>query len=401
MNDITNKTNHKQYIIIKDKDDNDILDVKEYFEKPDKFLNINPKFTVGILPNYFNKKNKKEEKKTLLPLNKLKNSKKSRNSRVSRLLIKEDNSNTKSPRKDFYLLSYDNKNSNLGLFQGKKSNRSKNLISERNDKSENIHYKLKTFDDLKKIFHEGLKREKDSITKGTNYLIPVKTEINVKEKFFSQGKQLKYNSIYKSSSEKYFQNLAKRCKKNESQMLVNNVQNYRMKKQINDYKENNKILAEKFGDYYWLFSLRRSPKNDFTRLDYYNIGTNEREIWKRYMDYPDKDVELVNLPYSKGKKNLRFHTEINKEGEDNMPSMPKIKEFDDIKIEGKSLVKKEFSDIYDTYKTHNSNIKFKIYKDPKERDKKFVKDLIYKEIYQLKSKKNIKKIKLKLKLLNK
>ena len=172
----------------------------------------------------------------------------------------------------------------------------KNLISERNDKSENIHYKLKTFDDLKKIFHEGLKREKDSITKGTNYLIPVKTEINVKEKFFSQGKQLKYNSIYKSSSEKYFHNLAKRCKKNESQMLVNNVQNYRMKKQINDYKENNKILAEKFGDYYWLFSLRLSPKNDFTRLDYYNIGTNEREIWKRYMDYPDKDVELVNLP---------------------------------------------------------------------------------------------------------
>ena len=91
MNDITNKTNHKQYIIIKDKDDNDILDVKEYFEKPDKFLNINPKFTVGILPNHFNKKNKKEEKKTLLPLNKLKNAKKSRNSRVSRLLIKEDN----------------------------------------------------------------------------------------------------------------------------------------------------------------------------------------------------------------------------------------------------------------------------------------------------------------------
>ena len=181
-------------------------------------------------------------------------------------------------------------------------------------------------------------------------------------------------------------------------MLVNNVQNFRMKKQINDYIENNKILAEKFGDYYWLFSLRRSPKNDFTRLDYYNVGTNEREIWKRYMDYPDKDVELVNLPYSKGKKNLRFLTEINKDSIDNMP---KIKEFDDIKIEGKNLAKKEFKDIYDTYKTHDNKIKFKIYKDPKEKDKKYVKDLIYKEIYQLKSKKNIKKIKLKLKLLSK
>ena len=396
-NNITNKTYSKQYIIKKDKDDNDILDVKEYFEKPDKFLNINPKFTVGILPNQFNKKNKKEEKKTLLSLNNLKNSKKSRNSRVSRILIKADSSNTKSTKKDFYLLSYDNKNTNSGEFQQKTSNRHKNSINERNI-SENIHYKFKTFDDLKKIFNEGLKREKDSKIKGTNYLIPVKTEINVKEKFFSQGKQLNYNSIYKSNSEKYIHNLAKRCKKNESQMLANNVQNFRMKKQINDYIENNKILAEKFGDYYWLFSLRRSPKNDFTRLDYYNVGTNEREIWKRYMDYPDKDVELVNLPYSKGKKNLRFLTEINKDSIDNMP---KIKEFDDIKIEGKNLAKKEFKDIYDTYKTHDNKIKFKIYKDPKEKDKKFVKDLIYKEIYQLKSKKNIKKIKLKLKLLSK
>ena len=195
-NNITNKTYNKQYIIKKDKDDNDILDVKEYFEKPDKFLNINPKFTVGILPNQFNKKNKKEEKKTLLPLNNLKNSKKSRNSRVSRILIKADSSNTKSTKKDFYLLSYDNKNTNSGEFQQKTSNRHKNSINERNI-SENIHYKFKTFDDLKKIFNEGLKREKDSKIKGTNYLIPVKTEINVKEKFFSQGKQLNYNSIYK------------------------------------------------------------------------------------------------------------------------------------------------------------------------------------------------------------
>ena len=33
-------------------------------------------------------------------------------------------------------------------------------------------------------------------------------------------------------------------------MIVNNILNFRMKKQIKDYVENNKILAEKSGDYY-------------------------------------------------------------------------------------------------------------------------------------------------------
>ena len=181
-------------------------------------------------------------------------------------------------------------------------------------------------------------------------------------------------------------------------MLVNNVQNFRIKKQIKDYVENNKILAEKFGDYYWLFSLRRSRKNDFMRFDYYNVGTSEREIWKRFVDYPDKDIEMVNLPYGKGKNNLRLYTDIYK---DNKEKIPKVNELDDIKIEGKNLVKKEYNDIIDSYNSYHKNINFKIYKDPKEEDKNYVKDLVYKEIYQIKKNKNNKKLKLKQKLLKK
>ena len=385
-----NLPNNKIFIIRKDKDYNDILYVKENFEKSDKYLNINPKFLIGSLSNYFLKKKEKRELKEELQADSPKSKKKNRNKRMSRLLIKED-INMKSP----YLLSYDNKNSYLDRLQ---KNKNKNLITDFKDKSENIHYKYKSFEDLQKIFSAFKKREKDSKMKGTNDLIPIKTSDNVKDKYQYQEKLLKYNSVYKSKSEKYIHNLAKRCKKNESQMLVNNVQNYRMKKQIKEYMENNKILAEKFGDYYWLFSLRRPPKNDFTRLDFFNIGTNEREIWKRYMDYPDKDVEIINLPYSKYKKNLKLYTEINKDNED---KIPKINEFDDIKIEGKNLVKKEYKDIVDSYNNFQNHIKFKIYKEPKEKKEKYVKDLIYKEIYKLKKNKNSKKMKIKFKLLNK
>ena len=54
-------TNNKRYIIKKDRDENRILNIKEYFEKEDKFLNINPKISIGNLSNYFTKKIKKKK----------------------------------------------------------------------------------------------------------------------------------------------------------------------------------------------------------------------------------------------------------------------------------------------------------------------------------------------------
>ena len=398
MNVKNNITHNKTYIIKKDEDENDLLDAKDCFEKEEEFLRLNQKFSIGTLPIHLNKNKKKEEKKFPSEINKFKKGRKSRNSRFSKLLLKEENSNTKSLQKEYYLLSYNDKNIKLNVPPITIIKENGNSLSNSKDLASHVHYKLKSFEDLKKIFNAGLKREKDSKIKGTNNLVPIETDVNIKRKYLNQEKQIKYNSIFKSYSEKYLHNLAKRCKKNEKELLVNNVQNYRMRKQLAEFSENNKHLAEKFGDNYWLFSLRRSPKNDFIRFDYYNVGTNEREIWKRFNDYPDKDVEFVNLPYSKGKKSVRLFTEINKDNEHNMP---KLNEFNDIKIEGKNLAKIEYNDIINSYKTHNNKIKFKVYKDPKEKDKNYIRDLIYKEIYQLKKNRNNKKIKLKLKLIKK
>ena len=101
--------------------------------------------------------------------------------------------------------------------------------------------------------------------------------------------------------------MAKKCKKEQSELLINTIEEYRIKNKINEYVENNKILSEKFGDNYWLFSLRRPDKNDFIRLNYVNVGNRDREIWKRFVDYPDKEIELTNDPYNiNNKNNLLF-----------------------------------------------------------------------------------------------
>lgn len=67
MNVKSNKIQYeKAYIITKDKDENDLIDAKEYFESPDKFLSINPKISIGVSPNKRNY-NLKKKKIKLFP----------------------------------------------------------------------------------------------------------------------------------------------------------------------------------------------------------------------------------------------------------------------------------------------------------------------------------------------
>ena len=69
MNTKNNRVQYeKAYIITKDKDENDLIDAKEYFESPDKFLTINPKISIGVSPNKRIYNNKKKEKETITSL---------------------------------------------------------------------------------------------------------------------------------------------------------------------------------------------------------------------------------------------------------------------------------------------------------------------------------------------
>ena len=374
------KKNLTAYVIKKDENENDKIDVKEYFEKVEQFLKLNPKISIGKLHIHLRRIKDKEEKK-FHPTVKNKEFKRNIYLNSDKLSSHTDTNNLdiELPKQELCISSYKSKEKS----QLKNRKKNKNPMTERKNYS-NIHYKYKSFEDLKKIFLSSKEREKKFKIRGTNNLIPLTTDNDIKKKYLEQGKNLKYNLVYKSNSEQYFQNLAKKCKKRKSELLVNNIENFRMKKQIKEYVENNKLLSEKLGNNYWLFNLRRPTKNDFIKVNYFNIGTSEREIWKKYIDYPDKDIELVILPYSPNIKNIRYNSEINKDKNEVEEIVQKINKLDDIKIEGKNLAQKEFNDIANICSTSGEHIKFRIYKDPKEYDNNYVNDLIYKEIYQIK-----------------
>ena len=386
----------KGFIITKDREEKDLIEIKECFEEPTKFLITNPKIKIGVSPDKikpnininpiktfssFDQKISKKEKNNNLLLY-------SRNNPMNYanhdLLFNERILKTEKTKRPFSILSLRDKCtprklklSNISQKE-KNKNKIKNLI--------NVHYQYKTFKDLKKIFKDSIEREKYFKSKGTNGLIPLKTDINIKKKFFSQEKRLKFNQTIKSNEEKYLKTLAKKCKKEQSELLINTIEEYRIKNKINEYVENNKILSEKFGDNYWLFSLRRPDKNDFMRLNYVNVGNRDREIWKRFVDYPDKEIELTNDPYNiNNKNNLLF--KFNKKLKNKIPN---IKGIIEMKIDGQNLAQKEFRDITEFVSNQKNNL-FKLYKDPRENNKNYINSFTCKEIYSFNTVNNKKK----------
>ena len=392
----------KGYIISRDKDENDLLDAKEYFEQADKFLDVNPKILIGVSPYHkmsdykIKSLSEKELEKTEKSNNDhiktlsrndnhiIENSKLNINEGISKTIVPKTNLSLPTLKEKLNLKKENLKNRKIKL-NNILNNKKYNLTLDTKISKDNIHYKLSSLKDLKKIFQDSLEREKNFKTKGTNDLMPLKTDINIKKKYFSQEKRLKYNQTARLNTEKYLKNLAKKCNKDKNELLINNIEDFRLKKQLLEYIENNKILSEKFGDKYWLFSLRRSDKNDFIRYNYYNIGNNDREIWKKFIDYPDKDVELTNDPYNQKKNKVSILTNFNKAFKNKVETIPNIKGFNEIKIEGKNLVNKEFNDIIQTSERYKNNCKFKLYKDPREKNQINVKNFTCRESYKYNS----------------
>ena len=385
----------KGYIITKDEDENDLIEAKECFEEPNKFLIINPKITIGVSPDKIKQNIKinltknissfepEISKKENGPNLKLFSRNNPINNENNDLYFNERIIKTEKSKRPFSILSLKDK-SNPGNFKLTEENNKSNFLTLKPNKNKNIidiHYKYKTFKELKKIFKDSIEREKYFKSKGTNDLIPLRTDINIKRKFVSQEKKLKFNQTIKSKEEKYLKTLAKKCKKEENELLMNTIEEYTIKNKINEFVEKNKILSERFGNNYWLFTLRRPNKNDFIRLNYVNVGDREREIWKRFVDYPDREIELINDPYNQNNKN-KILFRMNEKLRDKIPN---IKGIIEMKIEGKNLAKKEFKDITEITELNKNNCKFKLYKDPRENNKNNINNFTCKELYKLNS----------------
>lgn len=299
-----------------------------------------------------------------------------------------------------------------------------------NEKNNNadIHYKYKSLQEMLEIFCKSKKREELFISKGTNDLIPKEVSDKVRKKFMHQEKILEKKMLHKNKSDFFSKYLSKKCDRKEENLLFNSIEDYRLKRQMIDYIDKIKPLRAKYGDNYWLFTLRRAEVQKNLRKNYVNIGTDEHENWVTVIDFPDKDLEIINNPegllknknnmITKNNKNIclfrnnsayeiKSHKKLNLKKKNNLIKNSEIYDNDvanvlklnEMKIEGKNLVKKEFYKVFSAsdidIDTINSRMeivdgdkmgKLKVYKDPFEKKIKCINDFVCKENYDLKGK---------------
>ena len=377
----------KKYIISKNMNTNYQRDIKEIFENPSKFLSLNPKMVIGILPN-INKNTKSNYKKSnsLNQVNNTTEKEKETNYLTSKdIKSSETNDKTKSISKmllkDRIRKTRIKTNKNISYIQ-KNFNLYENLIN--HSFSSGIHYQLKTKNELYDIFKKSKLREKEFLLKGTNELIPSSVTDDIKEDFEYQEKILKLQNRDKILNKIISKKLSKSCQRDEKDLLYNNIEEYRLKKQMIDVLDNEKPISEKYGNNYWMFNLRRPIHLDNIRINYINIGNSTREIWKPMVEFPYKPIEIIQNPkslilnkFSHIIKQDYFNSET-KRLNFKIPNMSGINE---IKVEGKNLIKEELKNLKLLFNDSN-NQKIRLYKDPIEENKNNMNDIICKEEYE-------------------
>lgn len=364
------KQNSKQYIISKNVSPDDMREIAENFEDPSKYLSIDPRIVVGILP--FQSKHTVPNILPSRPVTSTQTVTQLRPKTTSNLPINKAKKLLSRPTSS--------------VVKPQTSNPSPyyNNLSAQRPLSSSIHYEVDTKEQLNNIFKESKQRELHSKEKGTDDFLPKSAMEKVKEGYINQEKLLKKKDRERVKSARISKRLSSLSAKKESDLLLNRVEEYRLKRQMLEIIDNNKPIEEKYGNNYWMFSLRRPKYLDFIRINYVNVGTKDNEIWKPMLEYPYKCVETIQNPESiiKNKfSNLvdqKYYCEEVKRCKCRLPNMKGINE---IKVEGKSLVEEEYKLFNDYCNMSKEEVKLRLFKDPFNQKNKNVQEITYKMQY--------------------
>ena len=263
--------------------------------------------------------------------------------------------------------------------------------------SVNIHYQYKTSNEIIEYYLLGKNREKESKLKGTNSLIPKEVEEKTKKKYITQEKMLKENLIHSYLDKNISNYLSKRCHKKEENLLYNNIENFRIKKQLIDYLENKKNLFEKLGNNLWYVNLRRPDFLKKPRGLFINIGKEEKGIWEPIVEFPMKNVEIIKKTETPHKENNNFEKLLKEkniypnnlfnpnknENIKDKAKMPNLTEINNLVIKGKNMVLLEKDNfINNDEKLYFPGHKYRVFRDPRENNLKCSNDCLYRLDYQ-------------------
>lgn len=141
--------------------------------------------------------------------------------------------------------------------------------------------------------------------------------------------------------------LSRKIHKKENDLLINNVQLYRYKKEIKgkeELKDNYDKINNQGCLFKWTSSLRKPKKFIGKRESYINIGGENNPLWSIIVErYPNIKEISVESGYNLDNKDFKdFIKKANINSKSNQ-KIQKVENLDEIKIQGKNLYKLEYN----------------------------------------------------------
>ena len=372
----------KGYIIKRDNKCDDLMEAKDYYEDINNYFKENNNFRTGDFTRNKYKINelKKTElsKRDELPQCTYRSS---FNSKINTITREEVNDNTtnKTYRKS--------KKLSLSIPKKIKINKKiiKNVINSY-ESNPGIHYQKKTLNEIRDIFKDTNLRLQKSLL---NQKIYERNNLdnNMRNCLYNQNKILSKFEIDNSLRNSLTNSISNRIKKDTQDLLINKIGNYRYKKQIFDYMESKKSNRYIFGDNYWEANLRRHPKQNFLRINYFQKG-NIFNMPIPVIDFGEKNVEFINDPKHPSKNILKnsfakflynnYYKSCNKRNKKRIEQKNEI----DI-LKGENLFNLEYYQIETTGKSSDGEKKmYKLYKDP---DEQYSSDIVFRQHSDIKN----------------
>ena len=374
--DNSNK-NKKLFVVSKSIEETTALDLKDFFGDPNRYLESKSKYIVGN-KYFFNLKSPLQlnKKRKSLSLNELIERQKKENN--------DDSNNEKNSKISKFSLNklkkYHKQKSREKYASASSFKSNSNFENNLSFKQKDIHYEYKTKKEILDLFKICIKREKENgrENKIIRPLSSQKPTFPPKKKLsFKEIK--KYNDDEKKNFDVFSKFLSRKCDRDKSNLLVNRIDDFNIKKYMNNYLQENKLFSERLGNKYWICNLRRSKAKNEHKINYVITGKPDKEPWEQIVDSGIFEPEYINDPSipevrMKGNNNTIDEFKIFRQ------KFPFLNSFNNLKIEGKNLLEKELSN-FSINSSKNQNVKYRLYKDPRELKNKCVKEMIYKQNY--------------------
>lgn len=269
----------RSFVVSKLPEDSELKkEINTCFEDADKYLKINPAMVIGRLI----KGPRLDEEFKLVP-----------HSIVGPVSLHEEAQSLK--KNSTLMLKYSAKLSNANLPKLKNEEKVKKPNFESIDD-----FKLKT------VYQEYQIMKNKSKDKTNEFMKSLPEHISTRLKF--QEQRLKTFQDEEKKFNRMVKFLSKRTKKDEEALLVNKIDERRMKKEINDIMESKMPLEERYGIYNWNISLRRPKNFQGTRTAIINLGNDLSPIWLGIRETIPRTTEIVRKPNSKSTEEFKNFT---------------------------------------------------------------------------------------------